>query len=202
MKKVLLTILTGTFLAYSFTGNATNSFKEYYSMNWLEIKDPFTQDGEMEIRNVKLPTKTKIDLCSTVGCQTRTTIYMHTWLRDEAEFLMSEATNTTTERKALAKTIAYLESQTCDLNKTCNDRPGVGGNETGQLDCVDEATNTTSYMLWLQKWGLLRWHKVTLPDWKGWHWFATMCEIQKTKKCFIVESDFNKTGQEPIISRR
>lgn len=202
MKKVLVAIVTGTFFAYSFTSHAGNfnNFKEYYSMNWLEMEDPFT--GEMEVRNVKLPTKTKIDLCSTVGCQTRTKINMHTWLRDEAEFLMSRATDTVSERKALAKTIAYLELQTCNRNKTCNDRPGVGGSEPGQLDCVDEATNTTTYMLWLQHWKLLRWHKVTLPDWKGWHWFATMCEKQKTNKCFIVESDFNKTGQEPVISRR
>ena len=113
---------------------------------------------------------------------------------------MSKATDPVTERKALAATIAMLESQTCDRTGTCNDRPGVGGNEKGQLDCVDEATNTTTYMLWLQLNGLLKFHKPTLPDWKGWHWFAT---IRSNKgHNYIVESDFNKTGQKPVIYRR
>jgi len=200
MKKVLVAVLTGTFLAYSFTSHAGNfnNFKEYYSMNWLEMEDPFT--GEMEIRTTRPPTSQYVDLCSTVGCQTRTMVELSGEELAVAKQTLGAAKDAKAERRAMAKVIAFLELYACGRNRTCKDRPGVGGGRTGQLDCVDEATNTTSYMLWMELNGLLKHHRTTLPDWKGWHWFATFCSLEGN--CFRMEADFNKTGQEPVIMRR
>ena len=51
-----------------------------------------------------------------------------------------------------------------------NDRPGMefgGSGDPTQEDCVDEATNTTSFLLVLQAHGLLKYHTVGIPMTKG-----------------------------------
>ena len=101
-----------------------------------------------------------------------------------------------------AKTIAYLELRTCALTETCNDSPDITMTRKGQLDCVDEATNTTTYMLWMQLHGFLKYHSVAVPQWRGFpvaHWFAVIRSDQEVE--YIVESDFNRTGQEPVIQK-
>ena len=75
-----------------------------------------------------------------------------------------------------------------DVIGTKDDRPGMDFAASGdptQQDCVDEATNTTSYLTVLQSKGLLRHHTVSTPFAKenflrgvaGWtHWTAVLVE--------------------------
>lgn len=191
-----LLIAAGIITTFSSSNLETSpSMKYYYSMDWLELED--------EIRDVKMPTKGYLHLCSTVGCQKRTRIMMSRENIEQATAIMSLSVDPKTEREALQRTIAYFERETCARNSTCFDRPNVSFFTSGQKDCVDEATNTTTYLLWLQNHSLLRYHKVLVPDTSGFpmaHWFA---RIRSTNGAdFIVESDFNRTGEEPNIYRR
>ena len=73
------------------------------------------------------------------------------------------------ERRAIAYAIALIEKQV-GAKLGIKDRAGMEFGGTGdptQQDCVDEATNTTSYLLVLQSNGLLKYHTVTVPMTKG-----------------------------------
>jgi hypothetical protein len=81
-----------------------------------------------------------------------------------------------------------METRVGDVVGTKDDRPGMdftGSGDPTQQDCVDEATNTTSYMNVLAGAGLIRHHEVGVPFAKenylrgvaGWtHWTAVLLE--------------------------
>lgn len=66
------------------------------------------------------------------------------------------------ERALIAAAIALLEKLVGDITGTSRDRGGDlrGFARPGQMDCVDEANNSTTYLKMLAADGLLRWHKV------------------------------------------
>ena len=76
-----------------------------------------------------------------------------------------------------------------------------------QQDCVDEATNTTSYMTLLQSKGLIKHHTVGTPFAKenylrgvaGWtHWTAVLLE-KSNKQKWAVDSWIYANGENPAI---
>ena len=76
-----------------------------------------------------------------------------------------------------------------------------------QQDCVDEATNTTSYMMVLEQNGLLKYHKVGAPFSKenllrgvaGWpHWTAVLIE-QGSGQHWAVDSWIYPNGENPAV---
>jgi hypothetical protein len=111
------------------------------------------------------------------------------------------------EREAVARAVAALESVVGRLASTANDR---GGNAFGsglpgfQLDCVDESTNTTTYLELLAHERLLRWHSVEERANRAWlqgswpHWTAVIRE-QATGTEWAVDSWFFDNGAPPAI---
>lgn len=65
------------------------------------------------------------------------------------------------ERRQIGQAVALFEQMVGRKTGTEADKGGLsyiaGGNPT-QLDCMDETTNTTTYVTMLQNHGLLRWH--------------------------------------------
>jgi hypothetical protein len=73
------------------------------------------------------------------------------------------------ERWPIAYAIALIERKVGDRLRI-TDRAGMEFGASGdptQEDCVDEATNTTSFLLILQSHGLLKYHTVGIPFSKG-----------------------------------
>src|SRR5690606_39398494 len=67
------------------------------------------------------------------------------------------------ERRAIRKAIAWMEERVGRETGTAADRAGLdflGAGDPTQMDCVDEATNTTSYLSALAANGLLGQHEV------------------------------------------
>ncbi len=145
----------------------------------------------------KPPVGDKIYICSEVGCQ-KLTSYKFT-PRDKliTMELFRDATTPKLELEAVRSALAGFDRRLCKLADTCNDLPGIEFWKSGQMDCVDESRNSTSYLLMLQRWGLLKYHTVLVPDWKGWHWYARL--RARTGKCVRVESDFNYPGDKPKL---
>jgi hypothetical protein len=94
---------------------------------------------------------------------------------------------------------------------TSADRPGMDFSASGdptQQDCVDEATNTTSYMLVLQHNGFLKHHTVGRPFSKGnvllggvanWpHWTGVLWEKGNNQK-WAVDSWIYENGENPAV---
>lgn len=114
------------------------------------------------------------------------------------------------ERRAIAYAIGWMEKRTGDVIGTNADRPGTdfaGSGDPTQQDCVDEATNTTSYMLVLQHNKLLKHHTVGTPFSKenplrgtsGWpHWTAVLVETTSGQK-WAVDSWINANGENPAV---
>jgi hypothetical protein len=100
--------------------------------------------------------------------------------------------------------------RTGDVIGTSADRPGMdfaASGDPSQQDCVDEATNTTSYLLILERNGLLRHHSVGTPFSKenplrgvaGWpHWTAVLRENVSQQK-WAVDSWIYANGENPAI---
>jgi hypothetical protein len=110
------------------------------------------------------------------------------------------------ERRAVAQAVAALERFTGEQTGTSEDAPGMGTqlHLDGQLDCIDEAANSTAYLRMMQADGLIRFHEVGLPahrfviDAWGPSNTATMRDIA-TGQRYAVESYFGRNGEPPYV---
>jgi len=118
------------------------------------------------------PDKNSVEVCHAYTCAEKTTFYFRTKDIKEIAAVMSKTKKGDTpfqERRAIAYAIALIEKKV-GAKLGIKDRAGMEFGGTGdptQQDCVDEATNTTSYLLILQSNGLLKYHTVTVPMTKG-----------------------------------
>jgi hypothetical protein len=121
------------------------------------------------------------------------------------------------ERRAIAYAIGLMERQV-GAAIGIRDKPGMQWLASGdptQEDCVDESTNTTSFLMVLQSNGLLRYHTVQGPlgednmlygtmigrPVKYWpHYTATIMET-KTSQRWAVDSWISDNGENPSITK-
>jgi len=114
------------------------------------------------------------------------------------------------ERRGVAYAIAWMEKRVGKALGTDKDRPGMefaGSGDPTQQDCVDEATNSTSFLLVMQHNDLLKHHRVGRPFSKGnilqgiqyWpHWAAILIE-NDTGQRYAVDSWIYENGVNPAI---
>jgi hypothetical protein len=110
------------------------------------------------------------------------------------------------ERRAMAYAIAWMERRVAPAAGTATDRPGMdfgGSGVTSQQDCVDEATNTTSYLLVLDRHGLIRHHRIERPFAKDsinrWTHWAALVEEKATGARFAIDSSGGPNGDNPTV---
>jgi hypothetical protein len=125
------------------------------------------------------------------------------WDRVRAEFVAVD--DPAAERRAIRRAIARLETYVGAITGTAQDlaqnRSGAGS--AGQLDCIAESLNTTTYLQRLAALGLLRWHVVEPRVRRNlWivltHWTAVISE-RHTGRQFAVDSWFLDNGQLPYV---
>jgi hypothetical protein len=168
--------------------------------------------------HVAPPDGKSVEVCRAYTCATRTTFYFRPKDMKDIEAVMRKTKRADTpfeERRAIAYAIALIEKKVGD-RLGIKDRPGMEFSGTGdptQQDCVDEATNTTSYLVILQQRKLLKHHTVGIPFSKGdllkatlqgdpvkyWpHWTAVIQE-KKTGQKFAVDSWIYIQGENPAV---
>lgn len=168
--------------------------------------------------SVAPPQGNAVEVCRAYTCSMKTTFYFHRKDIDEITKLMRRTKRADTpfeERRAVAYAIALIEKKVA-AKLGIKDRAGMEFRGTGdptQQDCVDEATNTTSYLLVLQSNGLLKYHTVQIPFSKGdllkatlegdpvkyWpHWTAVLAE-KKTGQRYAVDSWIYANGENPAV---
>ena len=121
------------------------------------------------------------------------------------------------ERRAIAYAIGLMEQQVgaaIGIRDVAGMQWTASGDPT-QEDCIDESTNTTSYLVVLQSNGLLRYHTVEGPlgednmlygtmigrPVKYWpHYTATIRET-KTGQRYAVDSWISNNGENPSITK-
>jgi hypothetical protein len=147
-----------------------------------------------------------IPICHGFGCQYESTISLSEseW-RSVADWFNVSAPNVNTERNQIRQAIGWMEvlvgrhgpgreDRALDL-KHVNYR-------IGQMDCIDESINTTTYLKLFEKQGLLRWHRVVERIQRraifDAHW-ASQIEELATGDRYVIDSWFQDNGMLPNV---
>lgn len=157
--------------------------------------------------NALPPRGNTVTVCHAHGCQKQETFtFSNADIRDLATMMdyVRKGDTPAGERRAIAYAIAWMERRVGPATGTDRDQASLGFmNASGQLDCVDEATNATSYLLVLQSNGLMRHHFVIRPFSKAsffkWPHFAAMMQERRTGKVYAVDSGVGPNGANPSI---
>jgi hypothetical protein len=159
------------------------------------------------------PRNNTVYVCHAYGCRKQTPFRFTDEDIAALKTLMAKTRKSDTpaeERRAIAYAIGWMERRTGDVIGTKADRPGMDFSASGdptQQDCVDEATNTTSYLLILERNAFLRHHVVGTPFSKenllrgvaGWpHWTAVIKEHVGGQK-WAVDSWIYANGENPAV---
>jgi hypothetical protein len=163
--------------------------------------------------HTEAPRNNTVYVCHAYGCRMQTAFRFTDADITQLRTLMNKTRKADTayeERRAVAYAIGWMEKRTGDVIGTSADRPGMdfeGSGDPTQQDCVDEATNTTSYLLILERNSLLKHHTVGTPFSKenllrgvaGWpHWTAVLKENSNAQK-WAVDSWIYANGENPAI---
>lgn len=146
--------------------------------------------------------------CQSYGCATvmKVELNQHDWNRIEKIF-GKKAKTAEQEREKIAKTIGAFERVVGPLTGTENDREGTFlQTGAGQLDCVDESTNTTVYMMLLKEAGLIRLHDIEQPQvryplisGRGWMHQTAVVTEKETGDQYAIDSWFEDNGAPAYI---
>lgn len=154
------------------------------------------------------PDPDAFSICYNHTCKEVTTVSLdrRQWREVQAVFT-PPAPSSAQERRQLAEAIALFEQLVGGLVGTSQDK---GGNFQGmlsggkQLDCIDESTNTTTFLAMLEKGRLLRWHTVEDRSSRGFFIFGmphttAVVKDSTTGEKWAVDSWFHDNGVPPEI---
>jgi hypothetical protein len=116
------------------------------------------------------PTKEKVFVCHGYTCRIVTPVrFSPDDVAKIAGSLAEGAADAEGERQALSDAVQTFETMVGGRIGTAHDLPGMqfGQGSDDQMDCIDEATNTTSLLLFLDQHGYLKHHKVGAPSARG-----------------------------------
>ena len=164
--------------------------------------DVFTNDSV-----ITAPDQNQFSICFDHGCASVAAVSLseQQWLW-VSNFFISQAKTPEEERQRIAWAIALLEKIVGKLTGTDNDKGGdlEGLGQPGQMDCIDESTNSTTYLRILSQAGLLKWHEVEDRVTRGWFitgWPHTTAVIRDTQdnQRYAVDSWFLDNGEQPFV---
>jgi hypothetical protein len=143
--------------------------------------------------------------CYDFGCKTTRELRFEPrqWEQIRAIFA-NGIVDSAAEKQAIRQAVAMMERFSGELTDTGHDKGGnyPGSDIPGQMDCIDESTNTFQYLSALQDLDLLQWHRVGLRQ-RRILWFAspsiaTIREIDSNQR-FAVDSWYRDNGELPFI---
>ena len=164
---------------------------------------------------LEVPERYAFSLCFGHGCKHSAAVWLNDAQWAEVRMIFIDfstdmptdvATSAREERVRIARAIALLESIAGEQAGTLLDkaRTGFPLENRYQLDCVDEALNTTAYLAMMKQDGLLRFHDLRGPAtrgflFRGWpHTTAAIFEPGSGRP-YAVDSWFFDNGKAPVI---
>ena len=150
------------------------------------------------------PTPPPLQVCVDFGCKTQQTVTLSSGDWTQLRQLLATATSAASERADIGRAIALLEDKVGRVTGTWQD---LGENwrragEPGELDCIAESRNTTTYLHAMEADGMLRWHRTQPRKQRGFiftvHWTAVLQQISDGS-LWSVDSWFRDNGQPPVI---
>jgi hypothetical protein len=152
-------------------------------------------------------TQQQLPVCHGYGCKLRTMVALND---DEwatvAELFVTGFENAAAEREQIAVAVGRIERLVGPKAGTAKDKGenSLSLASAGELDCVDEAANTTTYLRLLAAKGLLRWHEVASPAargrfFDGWpHNTAVVAEREGSAR-YAIDSWFFANGRPAAV---
>ena len=153
------------------------------------------------------PTMSSFEICHGGGCAEVSPVSLsdEEWQQVSAIF-DNNAQNPAEERAQIAQAIGVLESLVGNKIGTAGDLAGTFGNSghSGQLDCNDEAINSTTYMRLLLENGLIQLHAIEDTRTRnffftGWPHSTAVIHDIKTGERYAVDSWFYDNGHAATI---
>jgi hypothetical protein len=152
------------------------------------------------------PTWQRFSVCYDNGCRSLAIVSLSEaqWELVKAA-LLPAAESAADEREHLREAIALMEKFAGEATGTWKDKGGTFNfGSDGQMDCIDESTNTTLYLTLFQRYDLLHHHRVVDRATRGWfifgwpHATAVIREIAGTAR-WAVDSWFLDNGEPPYV---
>lgn len=163
-------------------------------------------------KNLELPAPDSFDHCRAYGCQARDRVSLNKTEWAKVRQCFRNVRTAAGERAAISRAVGLLERQVGAKTGTSGDLGGTF-RETGayQLDCVDESTNTTSYLAMMQNDRLLKFHTLQSPTYrtpmttmgngKYWPHFTAVLTENKTRTAWAVDSWARDNGYRADIMK-
>ena len=168
----------------------------------LVVADVFVRDDI-----ITEPSYSRFSVCHDHTCHKVITlsISLSEW-REISSPLQPALFSASEERAAIATTVANMETLVGKLTGTSSDKGGnlKGFGKTGQMDCIDESTNTTTYMTMLAGDGLLQHHSVADRSTRfgiiaGMPHTTAVIRENVSGQLFAVDSWFFDNGKAPAV---
>ncbi len=150
-----------------------------------------------------------VTVCHGYGCRIKTPFSIEDGdIQHIREVMSNFEGSAESEREGVQQVISYLEQRVGKEIGTDQDRAGIearGINNPSQQDCIDEATNTTSYLLVLERNGFLKYHRVRRPEVRGYwvdfewpHWTAVL-QNEADSEEWAIDTWFRDNGVPPVV---
>ncbi len=163
-----------------------------------------------EARSASPPAGNRVYICHGFGCLYTTPVsFNESELATITAPLQFALADPGQERAALARSVQAFEEIVGRRVGTSSDRGGfeIIGGKKSQMDCIDEATNTTSLMLLLQARGALKHHTVMHPVARGFfldgrypHATAVL-GVKEGGEKWAIDSWPDDNGKPPVVQR-
>lgn len=155
------------------------------------------------------PKRAKVYICHGFGCAYKTPVnYSSKDLNRIRNILATGRSSPAAERKAIARAVQWQEQRVAAQVGSQNDVGGFdpeNSRKRGQMDCIDETSNTTSLLLIAEKHGYLKHHYVSSPVARGFfldgrypHATATVTE-KSARKVYAIDSWVRGNGARPDV---
>jgi hypothetical protein len=153
------------------------------------------------------PSPDSLPVCWGHGCANLETVSLTDaeWQRVRVHF-QTPARDAVAERMQIARAVGELERIIGPKTGTARDKGGTfpGLFEVGQMDCIDESTNTGTYLRLFAARGLLRWHAAGEDATRGYFifgWPHTTATIREKNSGadFAVDSWFFDNGVDAVV---
>lgn len=147
-----------------------------------------------------------IPVCYDFGCKAKQVVAItETEWREVAGWFRPAARTPEEERRRIRQAVGWMEVIVGRYTPTHRDTGFSlerGGEFPGQLDCIDESINTTTYIGLFERNGLLAHHRVLERAYRraifNQHWAAQIVETA-TGKRYVVDSWFRENGVLPYV---
>ncbi len=155
-------------------------------------------------RGVTLPVRDTLGYCHGFGCEFKTAIPM-----GEAEYsalasiMERHKSSAEDERVGINLADQWWENHSAPMLGGPPDRRGsdlADAHKPGQTDCIDEATNTTTLLVYLERKGLMRYHHVRRPESRGAFLYAHATAVMRDRSTGIdwIADSWMRDSGDPI----